>query len=1138
MKLILRFSAFAFLWLSLAINTAAAWPAHGVAPSGFNGGRSETNWGGVEFNFLNIMKSAQSWSTITGGNYPDPDPVTGFNFDANGYARNIISGGLRALVVIPTDAERSWSDVSSGTVGAYTFKWDGGGTIYISGWTLVSGSLTSSASSTNNTVTLRPTLNRPFIGVTAVTSSSDYPRNFNLYYTADQADVIAGKIVSAQARARWAAMRIGVGRYLNFQAGYSGGGNETMLTTWASRKPVGYFTYGAEEIRTAIYAGVTSMPVADHFTLTFNDPIYGSSPAVDKQTIHAKWNASQASTRSYLTFNGREDLICNPYGLPADPTSTIPNTGVPAINQYTTLIYDSLLQCWLNFSVGGAAASSKYLNNGVPPEVQLQMAIELGYHPYFLTPTYASDAGTGAGVLTDFMASFIDIVRASAPPWMKAKWEPPNEDWNNVFYVTAWGGNRQLVRNGGGRPGETTPTFQVTSLTFTAALAVTGTASGASGKVRLTVASTASLTTGEFRTVTSVGGTVEANGVWKVTVIDGTHVDLDDSTFANAWTSGGSVSGQATMQSLGARPPQGAQLVSLGVQPSGLSGFSQFSSGYATSIGASSFTFDTPPTGGSWAGNSGTATITLAGSTVSVPYTTVDNNVIVLSTTGTLPAPLVAGTPYYVKTGGSGGVPFQLAATASGAAIDFSAGSQSGTHTAVQVILLSPATQDVHNAYGTAASNLGQLLMSKYSASNPKAQTSYAMIVGVQGGIANFPSSTVGSNPRVTSKHLVLTSGSSANMAKLYATHVTPANYFSPSVRGSGAQETALSNAWNGTLFTAGVVNGVMTVASFQNAGTQNMATGQVVFGYGFPAPFGASQVTIVSGPGGCTTTCSGTGVYILSDNTVNVASGTQLYSGADYSAVQTYLDSMNGTQVTATISNGSGGSGNQMVVSAVTSAGALNSGTIYLAAEVSGSPITAQTTISSQSSGTTGGVGTYIISRNHLVTTPTTFSVNGAFSLQQVDRYLTNWKTWAQSFGINKMMNYEGGLSDDYTTTSGGTDTSSNTFAKINLLRLAGKWALSSTCWPTGMNGVLLQNYAYVDGLTDGTFTAEYPSSYYFEGRYPSNNAWSVLEDIYFPLVAPQQQAITTYNTNWLLRRDLDPASNDNNPMWIEKAA
>jgi hypothetical protein len=1107
MKL-LRFVLAAFLTLAAAGVDARP---RGSAPgaTSFNGGLSETNLAGVEFNFLNIWKSAQNWSTITGGNYPDPDAATGFNFDVNGYPRNIISGGLRSLMVIPTDAQRSWADVVFNVTGAYTHTWDGGGTLYLSGFTLVSGSLTSAPGSVGNVITLRPTTNRPLIGITAVTSSTDYPRNFNLYYTADQADVTAGLVTSVQLRARWAQMKIGVIRFLNFQAGYSGGGNQTMLTNWASRKPVGHWTYGAEEIRTAQYASGMTMPVADHFALTFNDPVYGTAAAVDKQTIQTRWPASQAGTRSYLDYNGREDLICNPQGQPADPTSTIPNTGVPAIDQYTTLIYDALLQCWLNFSSGGASPGTRFLDNGVPPEIQLQFAKELGAHPYFLTPTYASDAGTGAGQLTDFMSNFIDMARAAAPPWMKPIWEPPNEWWNNAaaFYVTPWSGNRQLVRNGGARPGQTaTPPFQVTSMTWGLAQSVTGTGTGAGGNIRLTVASTASMTTGEMRTVSLVTGTVEANGVWPITVIDGTHVDLDGSTFVNAWVSGGTVSGQSTMQVSGTLPPVGAQLVGLNNQPSGFNGFNT-PIGYVTSVGASSITFDATPTNAStWAGNSSAATLTLVGSTVSVTYTTADRNAIVLSTTGTIPAPLVAGTVYYVRTGGAGGTPFQLAATPGGAAIDFSAGSQSGTHTAVQVIALSPATGDIHNDYGTAASNLGQLLQSKYGVADPKNQNEYKFAIGVQGGIANFyPSNTAGSDPRATSKHLVLTSGDPANMTKLYASHISPANYYSVSAYGSGAQETALSNRWNGTLFTAGIVNGVMTVASFQNAGTQNMANGQVVFGYGLPAPFGAGQVTIISGPG------SGAGVYTLSDLTINVASGTQMYSGADATAVQEYINSASWTEITATIDNGAGGSGNQMVVSSITG-GSFND-TLYLNNLLSGSPVTLSTSISSQSSGVTGGTGTYVVSRNYLVASPTTFTVGGSFSLQQVNVNLANWKRWAISFNIRKMVNYEGGNSPDYTDTAGGTNTSSTTFAKLNLLRFASKWAANSSLWPNGMQSVLAQNYAYVDGLTDATFTAEYPSSYYFEGRYPSNNAWAVLEDIYDPLTPPQVQAIIDYN-------------------------
>lgn len=61
------------------------------------------------------------------------------------------------------------------------------------------------------------------------------------------------------------------------------------------------------------------------------------------------------------------------------------------------------------------------------------------------------------------------------------------------------------------------------------------------GLIQLTVASTANISTNQTMTVMDVGGTTEANGEWTVTVIDGTHLDLQGSTFANAYTTGGTV---------------------------------------------------------------------------------------------------------------------------------------------------------------------------------------------------------------------------------------------------------------------------------------------------------------------------------------------------------------------------------------------------------------------------------------------------------------------------------------------------------------------------------------------------------------------------------------------------------------------
>ncbi len=1094
-------------------------PAADPDASAFNGGRSETNFQGLEMTFLNIVKDAQEWSTITGGNYVDPDPVIGFNFDVNGYPRRIKtgSGGIRGLLIIPTDGERSWDDVSAGTIGAYTFKWDGGGTVYHSGFTLVSSNTpglnaTSAPGSVNNTITLRPLLSRPYVGVTAVTSSTDYPHNFNVYYTADQADVTAGFLLAKKLRERWAEANFGVARYLNWQAGSLGSGNNNMGGLWDHRKPVDHWSYSAQEVRTAIYAGETTSTVADHYVLsTFNHPIFGTAPAVDKQMIMILANSDQSNlATAYLTYNGREDIICSPLGVAAVSTDPDGNTGTLSAGYYTTLMYDSLLEAWINYGSGNNAPLSRYIQNGAPPEIQLQAAIELGCHPWFLTPTYAADAGTGEVELSDYMPSFIDMVIAGAPAWMKPIWEPCNEWWNSVFYITNWSNARQLVRNGGARPGDTATPYLATSLTQTPVLTVTGTASGTGGQVRLTVASTANLTTGQIRTVSDVGGTVEANGVWPITVIDGTHFELDDSVYANAWTSGGTMTGQTTFQITGALPPLGAQLTGLGAQPTGLSGFSAVT-GYVTSVGGSSIIWDKVPAAGSWAGNAATATLTLVGSTVSVPYATILNNTIVFTTTGTLPAPLVAGTIYYVRTTSASGVPFTISLTASGSAIDFSAGSQTGTHTGTLVYAMSPPSADFHNTFGASAAKLGQVLMSKYGVADPKNQTQYRMVLGCQAGAGSYATGLVDLRPRATAKNLVITSGDPANMAKLYATHVSPSNYHHWAAYNRGAPETALANAWNGTLFTAGIVNGVMTVASFQNAGTKNMANGQVVFGFGLPAPFGVNQVTIVSGPG------SDVGVYTLSDLTINVDSGTQLYSGTDQTAPAAYIDSALPVQVTATISNGAGAAGNQMVISAITPGGPGFGSTIYLGTDTSvrGAPITTSTTLDSQSLGSAGGVGTYLIpaSRAVHVPTSTTFTLGGTADLLSVYTSQVNWKAWAQSFGINKMMFYEGGFSPDYNLAGGAINTSSTTFSKINLLRYAAKWVVSSTGFPTGTYGMLETNYAYCDSLTDGTFTAEYPSSYYLDGRYPSNAAWAIWETLHFPIIPPLVQLNIDYN-------------------------
>lgn len=74
-------------------------------------------------------------------------------------------------------------------------------------------------------------------------------------------------------------------------------------------------------------------------------------------------------------------------------------------------------------------------------------------------------------------------------------------------------------------------------------IAISNAADNGSGLIRLTVSSTSGWTTGDIKDVSNVTGTTEANGTWTITVIDGTNIDLQGSTFSNAYVSGGYVAG-------------------------------------------------------------------------------------------------------------------------------------------------------------------------------------------------------------------------------------------------------------------------------------------------------------------------------------------------------------------------------------------------------------------------------------------------------------------------------------------------------------------------------------------------------------------------------------------------------------------
>ena len=73
-----------------------------------------------------------------------------------------------------------------------------------------------------------------------------------------------------------------------------------------------------------------------------------------------------------------------------------------------------------------------------------------------------------------------------------------------------------------------------------ATVAVSNAVDNGSGLVRLTTAAHG-LSTGNKVYIKGIVGTTEANGLWTVTVVDATTLDLQGSTFTNTYTSGGTV---------------------------------------------------------------------------------------------------------------------------------------------------------------------------------------------------------------------------------------------------------------------------------------------------------------------------------------------------------------------------------------------------------------------------------------------------------------------------------------------------------------------------------------------------------------------------------------------------------------------
>lgn len=120
-------------------------------------------------------------------------------------------------------------------------------------------------------------------------------------------------------------------------------------------------------------------------------------------------------------------------------------------------------------------------------------------------------------------------------------------------FAYTWGnGGQPVIYNGGSisyrqrsdaDAQRTTTTATETILPWTqevslapTSVGISGAANNGSGLVRITTASAHGLSTSDVVRVWGVVGTIEANGVWTVTVIDSTNIDLQGSTYTNAYS--------------------------------------------------------------------------------------------------------------------------------------------------------------------------------------------------------------------------------------------------------------------------------------------------------------------------------------------------------------------------------------------------------------------------------------------------------------------------------------------------------------------------------------------------------------------------------------------------------------------------
>lgn len=409
-----------------------------------NGGKLQVGpwfiqYGGY-FPFINNLKTAQNWAHNNGGTLPAPDEMdsNGYPNAAAGSATWATKGGVYTVFGIPNPSDRP---------GQYVVKWIGEGTIALTGATVASGySLTNIGAGTGGgraVVNIAAADNSFKKGAASISfkitgrGSSSYISHAAFVHIDDEAAYDTGQIFGGKFKQQLIAGGCGVIRYLDWMDGSS-----STHARLDHEKPVGNFSYHGGYYRPDLWGGTTTN-VGDDYSIDAPQKWNG---LVDRATVCGMFNVDAVGNNSTLKVGGTDPKPFLSWDSLSPPAEYYTK---PAAGIYFYAIYDQHLDAWIKKGGADNKIDAKYHANAidscVPMSVMVQLANEIGAHPWFTIPPMCLDP------LTDYVSALINYCKNNLASGLVPRFEPANEVWNDSpgFKATYYADAKEKVHSGG-----------------------------------------------------------------------------------------------------------------------------------------------------------------------------------------------------------------------------------------------------------------------------------------------------------------------------------------------------------------------------------------------------------------------------------------------------------------------------------------------------------------------------------------------------------------------------------------------------------------------------------------------------------------------------------------------------------------